>query len=578
MFLPIPFHSYFLKEFTKCDDDDDDDRSSVLQELDTWSDFNHYSKRPYDEADVSSTHDETEASSLLCDDPDESTQQSSSNVKEAERYTNYLDSESLAEPIRLLPFLSIRLQEQRDHSSSSNASTITVDDKDEKYTLNVNSNSNFEIWWGAEGKTSTLHDPPVSSMVEIVSATDFSSSEDDHWSSHQNTEHSSQDDDKATEHTNEESSSSGLYRTPAIPRMIEFSYDLDQKTGAIHGDSWLFDPVETLVLEKCPLSDQEDVHWIACSRLQDFITSHVMMRRPGTITRDEVDTVAKICATVEQYPQIAQVRYRVPLIRQEERIGHPNALKGEAFVSLPCYPLSIFCTTGHLQGVRVCYEAFPEAIGYADKLLGTALHYACYNGESVSVVQFLLDRFPEAARMTNRNYQSPLHVACSVRSSSLDSIRYSQLRIVELLLECYPTAARLVDENGYTPLHIACRAGAPVEVLAALLQSHAGVLQMSSRNLEKALHLAAIRSECSDTVRFLLRKDPSQAAAMDDKMQTPLHKACMAECVSTEIIYLLVHAYPHALTMRDDNIETPWEIATRLGNASTEILRLLNPQ
>ena len=385
------------------------------------------------------------------------------------------------------------------------------------------------------------------------------------------TENSSQD-DNATEEVEE----CDMCRTPAIPKTIE--YNVDQQTAAINRDTWLFDPVETIVLGKSPLLDEEDVHWMACCRLQDLLASHVALRRSGNITRDDADTIANICAMIERFPQIAQVRYRVPLVCQERRKEPYSSSKGETLLSSPCYPLSIFCATGDIQGVRSCYESFPEAIGYVDKWLGTALHYACSNGESVPIVQFLLDRFPDAARITNRNYQSPLHVACSARSSARTRKSCSHLQIVEILLECFPTAARLVDENGYTPVHATCRVGAPVEILAALMQSNAGVLQMSSRNLEKALHIAAFCSESSDTVRFLLSKDPSQAAAMDAKMQTPIHKACMATSVSTEIVYLLVNAYPNALTMRDDNIETPWDIVTRLGNASTELRRLLDPQ
>lgn len=557
MFLPVPFHSYFLKKFSNAD-------GEYLLFEDFDASFN-LAKHEY-EADASSTHDETELSSLIWDDINESRKQPSLTLEEAEMYTNYLDSESIAEPIRLLPFHSIHLHEQTDYHSSIASTTHTVEDTHEERCLAPNVN-NYEIWWGVEGETNVFYNQTGAPTVEFSSATDLSSED----SSTTRMENSSQD-DKSTEYSEE----FGAYRIPEIPRTIEFNPD--QQNAAINRDSWLFDPVETLVLGKPPLTGKDDAHWMACSRLQELLASHVKVRQSGTINRDDTDNIANICAILDQCPQIAQVRYRVALIRQEESRDHCKGSKSDTFLSLPCFPLSIFCATGHLQGVRSCYEAYPDAIGYVDKWLGTALHYACSNCASVSVVQFLLDRFPEAARITNRQYQSSLHLACSVRSSPLDRMGYPQLRIVKFLLECFPTAARLADENGCTPMHVACKVGAPVEVLAALTQSSTGVLQMSTRTLEKALHITAFRSKCSETVRFLLSKDPSQAAAIDDKMQTPLHKACMAKVLSTEIVYLLVNAYPNALTMRDDNIETPCDIAIRLGNASTEILRILDPQ
>jgi ankyrin repeat protein len=541
MFIPIPFHSYFLKKFSE-----DESRG---EDLDVFDDF----AKSQMEADLSSTHDETEVSSLVWE---EESRRDSSSLEEAEMYTNYFDSESLAEPIRLLPFLSIHLRDRDQYSSTT--TTQTLDDEDEKH-CSISTINNYEIWWGVKEATRPFCDAPT---IDILSVTGFSSDD----SSTEKTANVTQG-GKSTSQSEE----SGVHRSPAIPRVIEINSD--QQSAAVHRDSWLFDPVETLVFGKPPLTCNDDSQWMACSQLQELFASHVNLRRS-----EATCAIATIFETLHQYPQIAQVRYHVSLVDQQEDRKDPQSdSKGEKGFNVPCYPLSIFSATGHLQGVRSFYEAFPEAIGFVNKGLGTALHYACYCSESVSVVQFLLDRFPDAARITNRQYQSPLHMACSARSLQ-SRIGCSQLRIVELLLECFPAAVRLVDENGCTPFHMACKAGAAIEVLAALVCSSAGVMQMTTRTLEKPLHVAAARSECSATVRYLLNLDPSQAAAIDDKMQTPLHKACTVQHISPEIVHMLVNAYPNALTMRDDNIETPYEIALRLGHASPELLRFLGTQ
>lgn len=557
MFLPVPFQSYFSNILSKADDE------SLSEDFDAFHE--HILAKIRQEPDVSSTQDETEVSSLIWE--DESRKQTSLTVEEAEKYTNYLDSESLVEPIRLLPFVSIDLHDVRDRHSSIAGTTQTLDDDEE---FDASRRENYEIWWGVEGTADALVDRPGSPTVESLLGIDSSSEEN--ISSNWNTEGSSVD-DKSLDYSAE----SGRHRAIGIPRTIEFYSDQD--TTAISRDNWLFDPVETLVLEKIPLTDENDVYWVASSRLQELLIRHVELHQSETTNQNDTENLASnICAILDEHPQIAQVRYNIALICQEDCEDHYFInLKGKTSCSSLYYPIFIFCATGHLQGVRSSYEAFPEAIGHVDKRLGTPLHYACYNGESVSVVEFLLDRYPEAARVTNRHHQSPLHMACAVHSFD-DGVVNAQLRIVELLLECFPTAARLADENGYTPLHMACKVGASVDVLAALAQSSTGVLQLSTRTLEKPLHVAASQSKCSDTVRFLLSKDPSQAAAMDASMQTPLHKACMTKVISTEIVCLLVNVYPNALTMRDDNIETPWDIAIRLGNSSADVLRILGPQ
>jgi ankyrin repeat protein len=548
MFIPIPFHSYFLKKFSEDE--------SLGGDLDVFNDF--YSAKRQLEADLSSTHDETEVSSLVWE---EESRREPSSQQEAEVYTNYLDSESLADPIPLLPFLSIRLRDCDQYSSA--ATTKTIDEEDEKH-CSVSTINGYEIWWGVEEATSPFCNPPRAPTIDILSMTGFSSDN----SSTEKGENITQG-EKSTLQSEE----SSVHQPPAIPKFIE--YMPDQPSAAVHRDSWLFDPVETLVFGKPPLAcNDDDSQRLACFKLQEFFASHVNFRRSEA-------TCASICETLHQYPQIAQVRYHVSLVdQQEDGENSQSYSKGKKDFNVPCYPLSIFSATGHLQGVKSFYEAYPEAIGFIDKGLGTALHYACYCSGSVSVVQFLLDRFPDAARITNRQYQSPLHMACSASSSSSvqNRIGSSQLQIVELLLECFPAAVRLLDENGCTPFHMACQAGAPVEVLAALVRSSAEVIQMATRTLEKPLHVAAACNKCITTIQYLLNLDPSQAAAIDDKMQTPLHKACTAQPISPKIVRTLVNAYPNALTMRDDNIETPYDIALRLGHASPDLLRVLSTE
>jgi len=56
----------------------------------------------------------------------------------------------------------------------------------------------------------------------------------------------------------------------------------------------------------------------------------------------------------------------------------------------------------------------------------------------------------------------PLHIACQTAASS---------SVVQLLIDRYPDGARTKDALGRLPLHYACSHGAPVEVVSALLES-----------------------------------------------------------------------------------------------------------
>jgi hypothetical protein len=257
------------------------------------------------------------------------------------------------------------------------------------------------------------------------------------------------------------------------------------------------------------------------------------------------DTAAR--DLIQAYPETCQVRY------------HPPAFGGAV------YPLSYFCATGHLLNIQAAYTAYPEAVGQEDPWVGTPLHYACYHNAGIQVVEYLVQKFPEAVRVTNYSHQTPVHMACMSDQISLP--------VVELLLEHYPTAAHLADQDGYTPFHLACLHGAKMELLQLLIQTSPSVIRMNTRALQKALHVTCLHAPITETVELLLRRDPACVRATDEFFQTPLHCAVQGKACE-QILTLLVQAHPGALFLTNDFDETPYKMAERLG-APADVLTLL---
>jgi hypothetical protein len=257
------------------------------------------------------------------------------------------------------------------------------------------------------------------------------------------------------------------------------------------------------------------------------------------------DTAAR--DLIQAYPETCQVRY------------HPPAFGGAV------YPLSYFCATGHLLNVQAAYTAYPEAIGQEDPWVGTPLHYACYHNAGIQVVEYLVQKFPEAVRVTNYSHQTPVHMACMSDQISIP--------VVELLLEHYPTAAQLADQDGYTPFHLACLHGAKTELLQLLIQTSPSVIRMNTRALQKALHVTCLHAPITETVELLLRRDPACVRATDEFFQTPLHCAVQGKACE-QILTLLVKAHPGALYLTNDFDETPYKMAERLV-APADVLMLL---
>ena len=271
------------------------------------------------------------------------------------------------------------------------------------------------------------------------------------------------------------------------------------------------------------------------------------------VAAEEDQDIASVCQEttrlIENHPLSCQVKYKPP-----------------EFDSY-CYPLSYFSAAGWLEGCQAAYKAFPEAIGQEqDSKIGLPLHYACLHQASLAVVQFLVDTYAEATRVTNAEHQTPLHQACRSKDVQLD--------VVELLLKHYPTAAQLADRSGYTPLHLAIRHGAPIAVLAALQASSPTVIRTVTLSWHRPLHIAALYGASFETIQWLVQKDPAAVRATGEDFSTVLHYAVVGHCTADVIAYLR-DAYPVALVLTNEHDETPYDVALRVPGISPAVRQLL---
>jgi hypothetical protein len=281
---------------------------------------------------------------------------------------------------------------------------------------------------------------------------------------------------------------------PPIPSEIEVCVVLEEQEQE---ETWIFDAVEPLIQGRLPLENDHPLQLVA-NQLEDCLQKYLNDSSSCTASTGSTSAVLQdACHILQQCPEAAQVRYRPPLLA--EHTQHSLHLSD----AHSCYPLFFFSATGNLQGVKAAYHAFPEAIGHADHWLGTPLHYACYHAVDVAVVQYLLTKYPEAARTTNQHYQSPLHLACTRMSL------HSQ-RTIELLVQVFPTAAKLVDQNGMTPLHKAasCRT-VSLELVRVLVQAYHGATDCRDAHDERPYDLALRMGSASPAVLELLRTTPT---------------------------------------------------------------------
>lgn len=102
---------------------------------------------------------------------------------------------------------------------------------------------------------------------------------------------------------------------------------------------------------------------------------------------------------------------------------------------------------------------------YAEDVLNLPLHEVVKQpNPSLTVVNLLLQMYPEGIQ--KRGYQGnlPLHFACTNENISI--------RIIQRLLEAYPAAARLRNDEDALPVHLACQYLTSLDSIMCILQVH----------------------------------------------------------------------------------------------------------
>lgn len=151
------------------------------------------------------------------------------------------------------------------------------------------------------------------------------------------------------------------------------------------------------------------------------------------------------------------------------------------------------------------YTMNPNACSATDAYGFYPLHFACYVG-TLPAVQFLLQKYPKAARLKNRAGTLPLLASCvNSRRGGVDMARS--------LLDVYPQAISTSDDEGNLPLHMAAQHGS-IELIKYLHSLHP--IAASAPNTEGLLpmHFAALRKDKDiEVVNFLTEMNTDENAA-----------------------------------------------------------------
>ena len=195
----------------------------------------------------------------------------------------------------------------------------------------------------------------------------------------------------------------------------------------------------------------------------------------------------------------------VEMLPNSVRIRHQSSL-----------PLHVACEKGNsLEVIRFLVQVFPESVCCKDGNECLPLHLACNNPHcGTAIVQFLVKKYPKALNMPNRMGFLPIHFACM--NNSVETVRY-------LIQKCpgsvhYHKQQPQKDDNnnynkhGYTLLHVACkgtRRTNSLEMIQFLLKEYPEMVSTPSRNgcLPLYFFLMSSSSSSSNTSWCLQKED-----------------------------------------------------------------------
>jgi ankyrin repeat protein len=254
----------------------------------------------------------------------------------------------------------------------------------------------------------------------------------------------------------------------------------------------------------------------------------------------------------QQQQQVAIVHRLIDStrIRKTDRAGMlPLHIAGQNAASLDClrllldaYPMAI--QTGDKNGrlplhaactnprsTRACLhyliQAYPEALKTFDKLGALPLHLAIQRRLPTDVILYLIDQAEGAARTKeSSSHMYALHMACRANAD---------VTLIERLIQVYPEAIDAVDQEGNTFFHAACRNKAMDVDFVQLLLDKCSYQIMKQTNKEGCLplHIACQSRLPYDVLALMIDYYPPALLAVDQRGNTPLHKAF--QCCSTEL-------------------------------------------
>ena len=141
----------------------------------------------------------------------------------------------------------------------------------------------------------------------------------------------------------------------------------------------------------------------------------------------------------------------------------------------------------------------PAAIKSVNKFTKRlALHWACVYDSPFEIVKVLVEKYPKAIALADKEGMTPMHLICAgVTASGGPTQRTPEttLQVIHLFVQhAPPCALTVMNDNGYTPLHLACEFKClSRDCVTVLIQTNPASVTIPTKNGLTPLDLACLK-------------------------------------------------------------------------------------
>ena len=267
----------------------------------------------------------------------------------------------------------------------------------------------------------------------------------------------------------------------------------------------------------------------------------------------------KLCSNKELDEATALQILKLLLEKYPESIQHCENNQGY----LPIHVAACHMTNSN-EFCRVLIDAYPGSERIADSTGWLPFHHACTHN-TVEMVKYLYNLFPEAIHHAAQNGVCPIHTAIATLDVGADCTNPQCVDIVKFLLSCGPMVKYQRCWDGQSLLAYACsmdyesNIGAALDIFEIICDSNPDFIREEDSKGCLPLHTLCGTPSQDETsaiaiLRLLLKKYPDSVRHMNNNGFLPIHVA-VVDVKSPEFFRVLIEAYPGSERIPTNNVD-----------------------